>query len=217
MGGHAPTPIVSALGTLLAEGNRDKPVGIFGSFGWSGEAIDLLETKLKDGGFKFSFDPIRIKFSPNKPKIKELEDKLLRTVAEMDNMRKRSDKERSEAYKIGASIFIKEMLPIIDNLQRAMTSFVEGEGTDTKSFVDGTNAILRDFVSLLDKTGVKTINPEGEKFDPNFHEAMFEIPSDDHEPGIIIQVIEHGYVLENRLLRAAKVGVSSKKNEETPN
>ena len=158
----------------------------------------------------------KLEISPEE-KIKELEDKLLRTVAEMDNMRKRSDKERSEAYKIGASIFIKEMLPIIDNLQRAMTSFVEGEGTDTKSFVDGTNAILRDFNSLLEKTGVKTINPEGEKFDPNFHEAMFEIPSDDHEPGIIIQVIEHGYVLENRLLRAAKVGVSSKKNEEKPN
>ncbi len=74
LGGHAPTPIVSALGTLLSEGNRDKPVGIFGSFGWSGEAIDLLESKLKDGGFQFSFDPIRIKFSPNKPKIKELEE-----------------------------------------------------------------------------------------------------------------------------------------------
>jgi len=74
LGGHAPTPIVSALGTLLSEGNRDKPVGIFGSFGWSGEAIDLLESKLKDGGFKFSFDPIRIKFSPDKPKIKELEE-----------------------------------------------------------------------------------------------------------------------------------------------
>ena len=74
LGGHAPTPIVSALGTLLSEGNKDKPVGIFGSFGWSGEAIDLLESKLKDGGFKFSFAPIRIKFSPNKPKIKELEE-----------------------------------------------------------------------------------------------------------------------------------------------
>ena len=150
-------------------------------------------------------------------KIEELEDKLLRTVAEMDNMRKRSDKERSEAYKIGASIFIKDMLPIIDNLQRALTSFVDDEGSDTKSFVDGTNAILRDFESLLDKTGVKTINPEGEKFDPNFHEAMFEIPSDEHEVGIILQVIEQGYVLENRLLRAAKVGVSTKKDEEKPN
>ena len=152
----------------------------------------------------------KLEVSPEE-KIEELEDKLLRTVAEMDNMRKRSDKERSEAYKIGASIFIKDMLPIIDNLQRALTSFVDDEGSDTKSFVDGTNAILRDFESLLDKTGVKTINPEGEKFDPNFHEAMFEIPSDEHEAGIILQVIEQGYVLENRLLRAAKVGVSTKK------
>ena len=158
----------------------------------------------------------KLEISPEE-KIEELEDKLLRTVAEMDNMRKRSDKERSEAYKIGASIFIKDMLPIIDNLQRALTSFVDDEGSDTKSFVDGTNAILRDFESLLDKTGVKTINPEGEKFDPNFHEAMFEIPSDENEPGIILQVIEQGYVLENRLLRAAKVGVSTKKDEEKPN
>ena len=158
----------------------------------------------------------KLEISPEE-KIEELEDKLLRTVAEMDNMRKRSDKERSEAYKIGASIFIKDMLPIIDNLQRALTSFVDDEGSDTKSFVDGTNAILRDFESLLDKTGVKTINPEGEKFDPNFHEAMFEIPSDEHEAGIILQVIEQGYVLENRLLRAAKVGVSTKKDEEKPN
>ena len=158
----------------------------------------------------------KLEISPEE-KIEELEDKLLRTVAEMDNMRKRSDKERSEAYKIGASIFIKDMLPIIDNLQRALTSFVDDEGSDTKSFVDGTNVILRDFESLLDKTGVKTINPEGEKFDPNFHEAMFEIPSDEHEAGIILQVIEQGYVLENRLLRAAKVGVSTKKDEEKPN
>ena len=64
LGGHAPTPIVSALGTLLAEGDRSKPVGVFGSFGWSGEAVDLLETKLRDGGFSFGFEPIRVKFSP---------------------------------------------------------------------------------------------------------------------------------------------------------
>ena len=74
IGGHAPTPIVSALGSLLSEGDRKKPIGIFGSFGWSGEAIDLLESKLQDGGFNFSFNPIRVKFSPNKPKIKEIEE-----------------------------------------------------------------------------------------------------------------------------------------------
>ena len=74
LGGHAPTPIVSALGTLLAEGDRSKPVGVFGSFGWSGEAVDLLETKLRDGGFSFGFDPIRVKFSPDAAKVKELEE-----------------------------------------------------------------------------------------------------------------------------------------------
>ena len=150
-------------------------------------------------------------------KIQELEDKLLRNVAEMDNIRKRSEKERTEAYKIGASIFIKEMLPIIDNLQRALNSFSEDENSDPKIFVEGTDAILRDFKSLLEKTGVETINPEGEKFDPNFHEAMFEIPSDEGKPGTIIQVIEQGYILEKRLLRPAKVGVSAKKNEESEN
>jgi flavorubredoxin/flavin reductase (DIM6/NTAB) family NADH-FMN oxidoreductase RutF len=74
LGGHAPTPIVSALGTLLAEGDRDKPVGVFGSFGWSGEAIDLLESKLRDGGFRFAFEPIRVKFSPDPPTLKGLEE-----------------------------------------------------------------------------------------------------------------------------------------------
>ena len=144
-------------------------------------------------------------------KIKELEDKLLRTVAEMDNIRKRSDKERSEAYKIGASIFIKEMLPITDNLKRALSSFTNDKNSDSEGFIDGINAILRDFELLLEKTGVETINPEGEKFDPNFHEAMFEIPSEEANPGIILEVIEQGYILEKRLLRPAKVGVASKK------
>ena len=74
LGGHAPTPVVSALGTLLAEGDRSKPVGVFGSYGWSGEAVDLLEKKLRDGGFSFGFDPIRIKFSPDHTKVKELEE-----------------------------------------------------------------------------------------------------------------------------------------------
>ena len=74
LGGHAPTPVVSALGTLLAEGDRSKPVGVFGSYGWSGEAVDLLEKKLRDGGFSFGFDPIRIKFSPDHTTVKELEE-----------------------------------------------------------------------------------------------------------------------------------------------
>jgi flavin reductase (DIM6/NTAB) family NADH-FMN oxidoreductase RutF/flavodoxin len=74
LGGHAPTPIVSALGTLLAEGDRSKPVGVFGSFGWSGEALDLLESKLRDGGFRFAFEPIKVKFSPDAATLKTIEE-----------------------------------------------------------------------------------------------------------------------------------------------
>ena len=153
-----------------------------------------------------SKEEIKVEISPEE-KIKELEDKLLRTVAEMDNMRKRSDKERSEAYKIGASIFIKDMLPIIDNLQRALTSFVDDEGSDTKPFVDGTNAILRDFESLLDKTGVKTINPEGEKFDPNLHQAIKTIKDAKKENNFVAEVLQKGYKLVDRVIKPALVVV----------
>ena len=89
LGGHAPTPIVSALGTVLAEGDRRKPVGVFGSFGWSGEAIELLETKLRDGGFTFAFDPIRVRFSPDAATLRTL-------LAERDELRAEVERLRQE-------------------------------------------------------------------------------------------------------------------------
>ncbi len=89
LGGHAPTPIVSALGTLLAEGDRARPVGVFGSFGWSGEAIDLLETKLRDGGFRFAFEPIRVKFSPDPPTLKRMEETGTALGRQLLNQQKR--------------------------------------------------------------------------------------------------------------------------------
>ncbi|MAR05856.1 MAG: flavin oxidoreductase [Cyanobium sp. NAT70] len=92
LGGHAPTPIVSALGTLLAEGDRSKPVGVFGSYGWSGEAVDLLENKLRDGGFSFGFDPIRVKFSPDAAKVKELEETGTRFARQLLKAQKRSQR-----------------------------------------------------------------------------------------------------------------------------
>ena len=92
LGGHAPTPIVSALGTLLAEGDRRKPVGVFGSFGWSGEAVDLLETKLRDGGFSFGFEPIRVKFSPDAARVKELEETGTRFARQLLQSQKRAQR-----------------------------------------------------------------------------------------------------------------------------
>ncbi len=103
LGGHAPTPIVSALGTLLAEGDRSKQVGIFGSYGWSGEAIDLLENKLRDGGFKFGFDPIKIKFSPDRAMVKKLEETGTLFGRNLQQAQKRQQRRASGGMNISRS------------------------------------------------------------------------------------------------------------------
>lgn len=144
-------------------------------------------------------------------KVKELEDRLLRSAAEVENIRKRSEKERAEAYKIGISLFVKDFVPVLDNIERALASLKDSDEINYESFVEGISATEKDIISLLEKHGIQQINPINEKFDPLFHEALFEAESDDHEPGFVTQVIEVGYVIDKRLIRAAKVGVSSKK------
>ena len=144
-------------------------------------------------------------------KVKELEDRLLRSAAEVENIRKRSEKERSEAYKIGISLFVKDFVPVLDNVERALASLKDSDEINYESFVEGISATEKDIISLLEKHGIQQINPINEKFDPLFHEALFEAESDDHEPGFVTQVIEVGYVIDKRLIRAAKVGVASKK------
>ena len=144
-------------------------------------------------------------------KVKELEDKLLRSAAEVENIRKRSEKERSEAYKIGISLFVKDFVPVLDNIERALASLRDSDEINYESFVEGISATEKDIINLLEKHGIQQINPINEKFDPLFHEALFEAESDDHEPGFVTQVIEVGYVIDKRLIRAAKVGVASKK------
>ena len=144
-------------------------------------------------------------------KVKELEDRLLRSAAEVENIRKRSEKERSEAYKIGISLFVKDFVPVLDNIERALASLKDSDEINYESFVEGISATEKDIISLLEKHGIQQINPINEKFDPLFHEALFEAQSDDHEPGFVTQVIEVGYVIDKRLIRAAKVGVASKK------
>ena len=143
--------------------------------------------------------------------IKDLEDRLLRSAAEIENIRKRAEKERSEAYKIGISIFVKDFVPVLDNIQRALESIKTAEEINYDSFIEGISATETDITSLLEKHGIKQINPLNEKFDPLFHEALFETPSEDQESGIVTQVIDLGYILDKRLIRPAKVGVSSKK------
>ena len=128
-------------------------------------------------------------------KVKELEDRLLRSAAEVENIRKRSEKERSEAYKIGISLFVKDFVPVLDNIERALASLKDSDEINYKSFVEGISATEKDIISLLEKHGIQQINPVNEKFDPLFHEALFEAESNDHEPGFVTQVIEVGYVI----------------------
>ena len=129
LGGHAPTPIVSALGTLLAEGDRDRPVGVFGSFGWSGEAIDLLESKLRDGGFRFAFDPIRVKFSPDAATLQRLEETGTALGRELQQQRRRQQR------RVGGGLTESRSDPAILALGRVVGSLCvltvrkgEGEG-----------------------------------------------------------------------------------------
>lgn len=148
---------------------------------------------------------------PLEDKVKELEDKLLRSAAEVENIRKRSEKERVEAYKVGISLFVKDFVPVLDNIERALSSIKDSEEVNYESFVEGIKATDKDIISLLEKHGIQQINPIDKKFDPLFHEALFEAESEKHEAGFITQVIEVGYVLDKRLIRPAKVGVCSKK------
>tara|TARA_E500000331_G_scaffold232437_1_gene222646 strand:- start:1121 stop:1777 length:657 start_codon:yes stop_codon:yes gene_type:complete len=153
-------------------------------------------------------------------KIKELEDKVVRTFAEMENQRRRFEKERSDAFEYGGFAFAKEVLNLIDNLERSKQILENDEilkNTEAlKKTLDHFEIINKDMMSIFSKNNIKPINCIGEKLNPNHHQAMMEIEDDNKEPGIIIQEIQKGYMMKDRLLRPSLVGVSKKtqKNEE---
>ncbi len=144
--------------------------------------------------------------------IVTLNDKLLRMAAELDNSRKRAERERSETLKYAVTSFARDMVAVGDNLYRALSSISEEEKSTLpetiKNVLEGVSATQRDLMSALSRNNVKALEPMGEKFDANFHEAMFEAPGTGKETGTIIEVIETGYVIGDRLLRAAKVGIA---------
>jgi molecular chaperone GrpE len=141
-----------------------------------------------------------------------LKDKLLRALADMENLRRRTEREVSDAKSYGATNFAREMLALADNLQRAIDTVPQAErqGLDAKvvSLIEGVELIERDFHSRLARFGVKRLEPLGGRFDPNLHEALFEIPDESKPAGTVAQVIEPGYTIGERVLRPAKVGVT---------
>ena len=154
-------------------------------------------------------------------KLKETEDKLLRSLAEIENQRRRFEKEIKDAFDFGSFNFARESLAILDNLQRAKIAMRNDpdlkNNKDLNKFIENINIIERDLASIFEKNNIKKIETENKKFDPNIHQAMTEIEDNSVETGVILQEMQAGYMLGTRLLRPALVGVAKKKdakNEE---
>ena len=150
-------------------------------------------------------------------KFKDVEDKLLRSLAEIENQRRRFEKEVKDAFEFGSFNFAKESLAILDNLQRAKLAMENDENLKTNKdldkFLENITIIEKDLVSIFEKNKIKKIKTKDKKFDPNFHQAMSEIEDEKAEAGTILQEIQAGYMLGERLLRPALVGVAKKNHE----
>ena len=147
-------------------------------------------------------------------KILELEDKLARTFAEMENQRRRFEREKEEAFEYGGFIFAKEALNLIDNLERSKQTLENDEtlkeSESLKKTLEHFDIIYKDLISIFAKNNIKPIESLNQKLDPNYHQAMMEIEDNNKEPGTIVQEIQKGFTIKDRLLRPSLVGVSKK-------
>ena len=159
-----------------------------------------------------------IKEETPEEKLKATQEKLLRTMAEMENQRRRFEKEKQEAFEFGGFNFAAESLSLIDNIDRAIISFKNDESLknnkDLNKIIDGIEIVKKDLVSIFKKNGVEQIECINKKFDPNFHQAMLEVENNTKEPGTVVQEIQKGYMMKDRLLRPSLVGVAKKREEK---
>jgi molecular chaperone GrpE len=142
----------------------------------------------------------------------ELKDRLLRTLAEMENLRKRTDREVTDARLYGVASFARDILGVADNMRRALDAVSPelraSAEAGVKALIDGVELTERELIKALDKNGVRQFSPRGEKFDPNVHQAMFEVPNASVPAGSVVEVVQPGYMIGERVLRPAMVGVS---------
>ena len=149
-------------------------------------------------------------------KVSDLKDQLMRTLADGENLRKRTLKDVEHSKKYSHISFVKDLVSSVDNLQRALEALPEDTSSlpePIKNLIIGLEIVEKEIISTLEKHNVKQIDPLGEKFDYNFHQAMFEVPTNDNEPGTVVQVSQKGYILHDRLVRPAMVGISKKIDE----
>ena len=152
------------------------------------------------------------------PEEEELRNQLLRAMADNENLRKRTEREVAAAKKYGPFSFVRDLLSSLDNLEKAISLIPENkdEMDETlKNILIGVEMTGREVASVLERHGISKINPDGEKFDYNLHQAMFEVPTNEVEPGTVVQVVQLGYLLHDRLIRPAMVGVSKAVEPET--
>jgi len=152
-------------------------------------------------------------------KLNAIQEKLLRSMAETENQRRRFEKEKQEAFEFGGFNFARESLSLLDNIDRAINSFKNDESfkknQEFNKIIDGIEIIKKDLVSIFKKNEIEPIICLNKKFDPNFHQAMLEIEDNTKEIGTVVQEIQKGYMMKNRLLRPSLVGVTKKREEET--
>ena len=176
-----------------------------------GENENNIESQPEDIPLK---EKEKIKEPSPAEKISELEDKVARTFAEMENQRRRFEKEKEDAFEYGGYSFAKEALSLIDNLERSKNVLESDdklrETEALKKILDHLDVIKKDLISIFEKNNIKPIDSLNQKLDPNFHQAMIEIEDDTKEPGTIIQEIQKGFTIKDRLLRPSLVGVSKK-------
>ena len=172
------------------------------------------QTNINKDEMSVEATPEEIEATP-KEKIKELEDKLARTFAEMENQRRRFEKEKDDAFDYGGFTFAKEALNLIDNLQRSKLILESDEALKEtealKKTLEHLEIINKDLISIFTKNNIKPIDCLNKKLDPNLHQAMMEIEDDEKEPGTIVQEVQKGFMIKERLLRPSLVGVSKKK------
>ena len=138
--------------------------------------------------------------------IEELKDRLMRQMAEFDNYRKRTDKEKKQNYEIGASDFILKILPVVDNFERGLAAMSEED--KASSFAQGIEMIYKQLVKVLEDSGVSVIEAQGQPFDPMFHNAVMQQPSEEFESGTVIQELQKGYMYKERVIRHSMVMVA---------
>ena len=159
-----------------------------------------------------------VKEETTEDKLKAVEEKLLRAMAATENQRKRFERERQEAFEFGGFNFARESLSLLDNIDRAINSFKNDDALknnkDLGKIIDGIEIVKKDLVSIFKKNNIEAIECLNKKFDPNFHQAMLEIEDNTKEAGTVIQEIQKGYMMKDRLLRPSLVGVTKKREQK---